>query len=246
MRSDSMPFPIQAVATLWVALVELGRNWRPLLLALIIPVAGSAAVVRLNMVFGASQTLQWLLLAPMLFFYVLFGMSCHRIILSGADSLPNRLGIYWTPRETRFAIWVVVIGVITAIIWTPFSFVTLYFPPGSEYRVLLDAYWYSSMFVVTALEGRISLVLPATAIGKSMDFRDSWRMTRGHALALGVALFVPVLLDSLAMRFVASLLPPRSYFAAAMIRELVLFPLIALGVAVLSVMYKFASHTDAD
>jgi hypothetical protein len=51
-----------------------------------------------------------------------------------------------------------------------------------------------SYIVVAYFEGRFSLVLPATAIDKRSNFKESWAMSRGKGMIIAVALVIPAMI----------------------------------------------------
>lgn len=233
MRDKLMQTPLLAAAILKDALVALVRNWRPLALALIVPVLGLAVVRQVSISFGASQAALWLLLAPQLFFYVLFAMSCHRIVLLGETALPNRLGVYWSMRELRFAGWLILLFVLTGAIWVSTS-QALFFAGF----VVSTPIWYGIYFLTVWLEARIGMVFPATAVGQPADLARSWRMTRGYGLAIAIPMFVVILAGDLLYSLLHAVLLQPEFPILAFVNDVVAIPLIALGVAVLSVAYR--------
>ena len=227
------------------AVVEVVGKWRPLLRALIVPAvlmtatnfATQYAMTWHYNTFGSTERLAvlgyiqfvvWLLL------YVLFGMSCHRIILLGEGSLPNRFGIYWTMRETRFMGWVMLVGLIYMLLMFPFQLATVYLPPHS---VHWSVAWYLPLLLATYVDGRVSMVLPATAVGERSSIGESWRLTRSKGLHIMAALvIVAVATDLVAMgtRYLLQHLEQTALLASRVIS----FPLVAVAVGILSVTYR--------
>lgn len=227
------------------AVFEVVTRWRPLLRALVLP-----AVLMTASSYATQYLMQWqytttgsieslkvigyLQLVVWLVLYVLFGMSCHRIILLGEVSLPSRFGIYWTMRETRFLGWAILVGLIHTALTLPFHLLAMYLPPfWRDWSIT----WYISVFLATYFDGRISLVLPATAIDERSSIVESWRLTRGNGLAIAIALFVVALATDLVS------VGTQSVFAstpdlARVISKLLQFPLVAVAVGVLSVTYR--------
>ena len=228
-----MQTPLLAIAIVRNALAALAQNWRPLGLALIVPALGLGLVRQMSIAVGASQAALWLLLVPRLFFYVLFAMSCHRIVLLGEAALPNRLGVYWTLRELRFAGWLLVLFALTAAVWIATSQVVIF----AGLTVSLPI-WYAIYFLTLWLEARIGMVFPATAIGQPVDLAGSWRITRGSGLAIAIAMSLVILVGDLLFWLSRAVLGQVAFPIPALVNDLVTIPLVAWGVATLSVAYR--------
>lgn len=228
----------RAIAILKSAITEVADNIQPLFLALVLPAIGSTIVLLLWMELGHLQIAQWLLLAASVFFYALFATSCHRIILLGSQSLPNRYGIYWSLRETRFAGWLIIIGIIYGAISTPFQVATMHLP-----QVFHDwqLSWYLPVFAASYFEGRISMVLPATAVDQKLNVAGSWYLTRGRGMAIAMALFATILVMDFLTVLTERVLFKDLIFVGRTIGSLLVFPFIALAVAILSVVYREVS-----
>jgi len=232
---------LHPITILQDAISEVSSKWPALLRALALPASGTAMATILVLKDGYSANLQWALVIPMLAFYALFATSCHRIILLGAESLPNEFGIYWSYRETRFAGWLVVVAIAYAVVSAPFQ---LLFMATPQFLSDLHISWYLHVFVATYFEGRFSMVLPATAVDQRMDLRGSWYLTRGSGLAIAVALFIPALGMDLLHILVASLLEEHSLLLATLVSEILIFPIIAVAVGVLSVTYRAVTFQE--
>ncbi len=227
------------------AIREVITRWRPLLRALIVP-----AVLMTATSFATQYLIQWhwetyrsmdrlavlgyVQLMVWLVLYVLFGMSCHRIILLGEESLPSRYGIYWTMRETRFLGWVILVGAIHMLLIFPFQFATLYLPSES---VPWYVTWYVPILVATYFDGRISLVLPATAVGEQSSIVESWRLTRGKGLHIMAALFLVAIATDYFSTATKHVLDDAA-LTALLVSSMVTFPLVAVAVGILSVTYR--------
>ena len=227
------------------AVVEVVTRWRPLLQALVLPallMTASTYVTQFLMqwqftthgsieglkVLGYIQFVVWLLL------YVLFGMSCHRVILLGDEPLPRKFGLYWTYRETRFLGWVIVIGIIYMLLTIPFQIAALYVPRlGWDWKIS----WYVPMLLATYVDGRVSMVLPATAVGERSSIVASWRLTRGKGLHIAAALFIVAIATDIfgsAVNELLDFVPQVGRLTA----NIISFPLVAVAVGVISVSYR--------
>lgn len=227
------------------AVFEVVTRWRPLLRALILP-----TVLIMALTYTTQYLMQWqyatygsmeglkalgyLQFAVWLLLYALFAMSCHRVILLGEESLPSRYGIYWTMRETRFLGWVVLVGTVYMLLVFPFQVATLYLPRSWWDWQLM---WYLPTLLATYIDGRISLVLPATAVGERSSIVESWRLTRSRGLHIAAALFIAAVatdLVSMGTRFVLQDVPQ----VAQLVSNVLKFPLVAVAVGIISVTYR--------
>jgi len=231
----------RAITILREAIGAVIHNRRELILALIPPAVGSTITLSMWPVVGQSKPGQWTLVAASVVFYALFAVSCHRIILLGRNSLPNEYGVYWSLRETRFAGWLVVIIVIYAAVSMPLSFVYLVLPRDAY---LLQIYWYLTVFVTTYFEGRISMVLPATAVDQRMDLPNSWNLTRGHGLAIAIALFIPALIMDMIQIVIVRMIFADANYLGRVVDSIFVFPLVAVAVGVLSITYRKVTHQE--
>ncbi len=136
----------------------------------------------------------WLISAP---FFVLFAVVCHRSIILGGASLPNRLGLFWSPRETGFLGWTIVIIILIWLLKLGTGLtVVLISPFGFTITVLAMAVFLIYMYV------RIAMVLPATAVGDRASFDRAWFLTSGNgfrvmfviAIATAPVLFATIVL----------------------------------------------------
>ena len=105
-------------------------------------------------------------------FFVLFAVVCHRSIILGGESLPHRLGLFWSPRETKFLGWTVAIIIVTFILSVLVTLLALVSPFGPTITALSVAVFMSYIYV------RIAMVLPATAVADGAG-EDRWRLTTG-------------------------------------------------------------------
>jgi len=178
-----------SLALVGEATKEIYRKRATLLSALLIPTIGILLTSALSAELGSSPIARTFLALAGIPFYVIIATVCHRVVLLGENSLPHRWGMFWTERETRFLGWL--IG-----IWF------LYFGVSLPTLIILSllsvdvAGWMAtimSYFVVAYFEGRFSLVLPATAIDRRSDFRESWAMSRGKGMMIAIALVIPVM-----------------------------------------------------
>ena len=231
------------------AVIEVVTRWRPLFRALVVP-----AVLMIGTSYATQYLMQWqyktygsidgvqalgyVQLVLWLLLYALFGMSCHRIILLGEGSLPSRFGIYWTLRETRFLGWVILVGAIYMLMLLPFQLAAAYLGRSipSNWPLWLFFSW-APLLLATYIDGRVSMVLPATAIEERSSIVESWRLTRGRGLHIAAALFIVAIASDL-VGMGTNYLFKELALVGRMLSNAVNFPLIAVAVGIISVTYR--------
>lgn len=125
--------------------------------------------------------------------YAIFAVVCHRVILLGPESLPNRWGLFLTEREGRFLIWVVLIALCAGAATVPAAI------PIAIPMVILEleglvadvAIWLATLpgFYLLA---RWSVLLPSIAIDDRFGMKEAWSLTRGNGWRLTIALEIPI------------------------------------------------------
>jgi hypothetical protein len=119
---------------------------------------------------------------------MLFAMSCHRVVLAGEDSIPNRWGLYWTARETRFVGWSLVIVLITI----PLGIVVQLILIPLKGLIPADPLVLQVVSVpVYYVMARFMLILPATAVDQRLSLNRAWDLSRGNGWRLMLATGVP-------------------------------------------------------
>ena len=233
-------------ATIRAATQSIAKEWKALLQAIAVPtlavvalyVAGEREYV--EAVFpDLSSPLQDLLqivadsalsIVPL----TMIAVSCHRLVILGVDSLPNAWGLFWSWRETRFLGWVFLLALVAVPLLLTATFllsVSLEIPLARYTRPWL--YWGVYLSVVLGLLSRLSLVLPATAIGQNPTLADSWRLTRSNGWRLAL-LVIPLAL-SLAPPEELLELPVSGFALLTLIRVLLLL----VGIALLSKAFSW-------
>jgi len=128
-------------------------------------------------------------------------VSCHRIILIGANSLPNRWGVFWSKRELRFFGWVFLLGILSGLalmVWPVAKgfYLTRFIVSTSGAAKLaatvLETFY--SAGVVALVIASVGLVLPATALDERPSLKVAWKLARGNVLRLAAVLVIPLLL----------------------------------------------------
>ena len=176
------------------AISEVARKRTTLLGAAFLPIAGIFLIDALSAEITTSAWSRFALLLVTLPLYALFATVVHRVVLLGEHSLPNRWGIFWTERETRFLGWLIGVWLLYFALSLPTGMLALVF---SEAVTGWDVAWVATILgyiLVAYFQGRFSLVLPATAVDRRSNFKDSWVMTRGKGMMIALALVIPAMI----------------------------------------------------
>ena len=189
----------------------------------------------------------WLIGLPLL---TLVGVACHRIVLLGRDSLTNPWSLYWSKRESSFLTWLLILGVFFYGA-TQLLGVLFLMSPDS---VLGFKTPYLGVFLtyvsVAYLEGRFSMVLPATALDKRFILSNSWRLTAGNGLRIAIAILIPVAVLLILMMYGGALMSLLPVIVMTTVLVFLLFVTVAVEIAVLSKSYRFltdsADRADVD
>ncbi|MBW2290817.1 MAG: hypothetical protein JRG94_00745 [Deltaproteobacteria bacterium] len=223
------------------AIIEVGKNWRVLLRAMILPAVAMSMIQSAIAFFGLDTWRNfalWVALCPA---YVLFATSCHRVVLLGEGSIPSRWGVYWTARETRFAGWYFATSSIAVVIAFPVAFigifvVTLVGPADlSDYAVWTLGAVFVGPFMYFV--SRASLVLPATAIDQRLSLESAWNLSHNNGWRLTASLAIPALLPTAVHKlYVSTLGIPEGL--ASLIAFILWYSVGAIGIAILSVAYR--------
>ena len=97
--------------------------------------------------------------------------------------------------------------------------------------------WYLPVLPAIYVDGRISLVLPATAVGERSNIVESWRMTRGNGLDIAAALLIATIATALVGISVRWLIGDFPHLAR-LVSNMLNFPLVAVAVGIISVTYR--------
>lgn len=223
---------------------EVYRKRVSLLSALLIPTVGILLVGALSSELTSSPIAGILLALAGIPFYVIIATACHRVVLLGEDSLPHRWGMFWTERETRFLGWLIGICFLYFGLSLPIGILLALF---SSIFVGWNTAWiatFISYIVVAYFEGRFSLVLPATAIDKRSDFKESWAMSRGKGMMIALALVIPALtlipIEILLYDALGDDLSP----VADLVWYLIAVPIFAIEIVIVSLAYSKLASQD--
>lgn len=213
-----------------------GSHWRVLLCALFVPgiVVAAIEVVNYEMVESGWTTFGLLLIECLV--YTLYATSCHRIVLVGSDALPNRWGLYWTPRETQYFIWALILAAISIpFIAVPFIVLTFLGPTFIEDSTLV---LFGCMVPMIYVCSRASVMLPSIAIDNPLAFAEAWELSTNNGWRLTIALTIPILiLGSLSYAYYSTIGESES-FSASLLSSLWFCLAGAVEVTVLSIAFR--------
>jgi hypothetical protein len=126
----------------------------------------------IGLVIGVIDLLPW----------TLFGVAWHRRILRG-DEVSSASVLTWTRDHTRFAAFLV--------FWRLPWLVLPEIDPAAARAELALIGVVGSWLVMSLLEARLAIFLPAAAIGDELPISSAWQRSRGYV----VAIFLSVLMS---------------------------------------------------
>lgn len=225
-------------ATLFGAYAEVFKNLGVLVRAALLPALLMLVLSTVKNAFGAgflSNFVFWFLSLPSA---TLIAMSCHRVVLLGPDSLNNPWSLYWTDRETEFFINLIILGGMMLLAKTAFGVIFLMAP---ETAFGMGVPWLGivlTYIVVTYVQGRFSMVLPANSVGKKMYLSASWYLTAGNGPRVAIALLLPILILAAIVISTSKMSGGVPMLGVIGIGILYVFTFL-VEIAVLSLSYKF-------
>lgn len=206
------------------AIFSIGNQRLVLAKALLIPFLLSVATDFLGyLVSGVASSVLTNTLSYVVF--TVMSVTTHRVVLLGAESVPE-WGIIWPKaREWWFFLYFIMFSLLMML-----CAVLVVIPVVGWILMLLLAGW---------LVARFSLVFPGIATDKNVTFTLSWQLTKDYQiLMLLVVVLVPVLL---ALPFwLISFVPYAYYFS------LLLYPVAwVFQVVILSIAYQLITDGSA-
>lgn len=170
--------------------------------------------------------------------YAIFATVVHRVVLLGENSLPNRWGVFWTERETRFLGWLFGVWLLFAALALPAAFIRLLFSPGEDG---MDVAWIGtilSYIFASYFYGRFGLVLPATAVDRRSDFKEAWAMSRGKGVMIAMALVIPAMILIPVEWALYGTLDESLWPIADLVWLVIALPVFAIEIAIISLAYS--------
>ncbi|MDJ0684398.1 MAG: hypothetical protein QNJ84_06845 [Alphaproteobacteria bacterium] len=190
--------------------------------------------------------------------YAMFAVAWHRRYLAPDEAMTIGSSLRWDGRKTRFLIRLFGAALLSALAGVPpVILVSLFgglFLAGSD-AVNASVIAATVLGVITSLVvfGRLSLCLPAAAVGEKLRFADSWAMTRGAGAKMFFILIAPSIPISLAGGLLDGLMSQaliagglETTLTGVLLYQLVSLIVayigIAVGVTALSIAYHTIKH----
>ena len=189
---------------------------------------------------------------------VMFSVAWHRRYLVPDDDVTVRAAYHWRPRHTGFLGAGIVVG-----LWAVLTFVLVIIPTMAVSWAFTRTLWPEAppetwVFVMTGLvvwgiadlsaafvAARYSMLLPSSAVGPRMSSSECWKFTRGNGWRLtliNILIAIAVFVITLALEVIQNLLFDSegliADFAAVFFEQLVWFVGLALGISILSIVYR--------
>lgn len=130
-----------------------------------------------------------------------FAVACHRLILIGAGAVSEFGLTRWTWRETRFFLWMLlayttgylfmllgypILGAVAFFITKACGFSTKTMSLITEHPVFLMGVILLTSIPFAYVVGRMSLLLPATAIDLHPSFSSAWDLSEGKGWRVAI------------------------------------------------------------
>lgn len=192
--------PAFGVIALWAETVRLlHRHAGDLLRVLALPALLQLGLGWLAVLAAGEgrQDLVWLTIAGGGLGVALFATNCHRIVLGDGGPVRSLWGLRLDGRVLWYLGWSVFLLLVGALAFVPFMVLgALVLPsllpdlaPDDLSRLIEWLAWLPLILILHFLI-RLSLVLPATALGRDTHPGESWHLTHGQGwrLTLGLAL----------------------------------------------------------
>ena len=176
--------PLPILQTVLLSYAAIQRHWQSLLVGLVIPAACISIIGLATAELPANPLYALAELAISAPFYVLFAVVCHRTVILGSESLPNRFGIFWSERELRFVGWSVALFLLMLVI----AFFVGFFLAAAAQAIpegpLPILFYLVIWFGFTYLYTRLSMLFPATAIDERTNFERAWRLSDRNGIRM--------------------------------------------------------------
>ena len=196
-QNPSMPAPLPVIAIFCNAFQFVWDKRVRFLCALIIPVVILLALKHL-VTLANNDPWKFVQAFINMAIYILFAITCHRLVLVGDQGVPDFGLKTWTLREWRYMGWAIVIFAI----WMLYSFVinsfiVSAFVKNVEAGGQADAFQsikslsYFAYIPLLYIFSRLSVMYPAIALDRQVTAQWAWRLTdrNGWRLTVVVSIF---------------------------------------------------------
>lgn len=148
--------------------------------------------------------------------YSVFAITTHRMVLLGADAVPEWGITRWSRRETSFALHLIGVSLLAI--------------PASLPAVIPYVGVVITIVLLCWLMGRLSLVFPGIAVDDEFSFGKSWELTEDHQLLMFLVVVVFPLIVAVPVILLA-FIPYTTLLTSLLSTLLVVFEVAALSMA---------------
>jgi hypothetical protein len=167
----------------------------------------------------------------------------HRLVLLGHNDRNARISYSVRSSEWQYLGNAALLILLPPLVMVPAAFLVISISYSSYISIIIPIVLF--ILVCTCLL-RLSLVLPAAAVGAPMSFRNSWDLTRGntwHLIVISLLTFFPfAILEGLVVNIGAStgmLSIMIGEIASSLLLTLVLAAELCVGISFLSWSYRY-------
>ncbi len=256
--NPSIPAPLPVIRVIYTAIYFVWSKRARLLRSLFIPAIAIFALEKFVFLynrmltepsFWGSMLGSWFYVAIQSLPYILFAITCHRLVILGDDGVPH-FGLFkWTKRESWYLGWFLVISIICMLLaFAINSYFVLKLVNSVEAGASVESVqskWrliYLVYVPILYVFCRLSVLYPAIAVDREVTAHWAWGLSRqnGWRLTLIVG-FLPWGVSFL-MQY---LFRENATFAEYMLLKLLGLMLLAVEIVALSFSYKHLTITEA-
>jgi hypothetical protein len=188
----------------------------------------------------------WALLFVYGFLFVLFAVTCHRLVLLDPISIASLLPARWSWRESRFFFWLCFISwlatVVAMVATTVIMAVFFSFAANPPDQAASEWAFFAATFPAFYLFARLCLVFPATAVDRKVNLKWAWRMTKGNGWRL---FLVVAVLPWILSQMIGLLYRGDATVGETILLTFVSCALFAVEIAALSLSYRELTRDEA-
>jgi len=162
--------------------------------ALVVPLAALATLALCSYYLSGHvpTSVHWLLYAIYWLVFMLFAVTCHRLVLLDTAQISQQWLPHWSKRQTRFLVWFVAVWGFCFFLaaWpvmTVLANLMLHVPgPWRDLALEDSAQWAFQVSHVASfyLMARLCVIFPATALDQDVNLRWAWKLTRKNGWRL--------------------------------------------------------------
>lgn len=199
--------------------------------------------------FWGSMLGSWLYVAIQSLPYILFAITCHRLVILGDDGVPHFGLMKWTKRETHYLVWFLVIFIICMLLVFAINsfFVSKLVSSVEAGGSVESAQWqwrliYLAYIPILYVFCRLSVLYPAIAVDREVTAQWAWGLSQRNGWRLTFIVgFLPWGVSFL-MQY---LFRENATFAEYMFFKLLGLILLAVEIVMLSLSYQHLTAIEA-